>query len=173
MRFHKAFFIPALVLSVLIAIFAGVSLYLATHDGATYDEIAHIGSGYAYLTQHDYRLNPEHPPILKVLSAIPLLFIHPTFNITKDIWSWEHFYDSGEYGQWDAGRYLLYDSGNNGDYLLFWARVPFVIMSVLFALFLFLWVLLSGWEVFCFICLTQICSGTTTSSRQILAQPLP
>ena len=45
------------------------------NDAATFDEVAHIPAGYSYLTQKDYRLNPEHPPLIKDLSAIPLLFL--------------------------------------------------------------------------------------------------
>ncbi|HXH38265.1 MAG TPA: hypothetical protein VNN08_06530 [Thermoanaerobaculia bacterium] len=37
------------------------------------DETVHLAAGYRYLTAHDYRLNPEHPPLLKLLAAIPLL----------------------------------------------------------------------------------------------------
>jgi len=36
------------------------------------DETVHLVAGYRYLTAHDYRLNPEHPPLLKMLAAIPL-----------------------------------------------------------------------------------------------------
>ena len=44
-------------------------------DSATMDEVAHLPAGYSYLTQKDMRLNPEHPPLMKDLAAIPLLFI--------------------------------------------------------------------------------------------------
>ncbi|MGH9419535.1 MAG: ArnT family glycosyltransferase [Thermoanaerobaculia bacterium] len=37
-----------------------------------FDETVHLAAGYRYLTAHDYRLNPEHPPLLKMLAAIPL-----------------------------------------------------------------------------------------------------
>jgi hypothetical protein len=36
------------------------------------DETVHLVAGWRYLTTHDYRLNPEHPPLLKMLAAIPL-----------------------------------------------------------------------------------------------------
>ncbi|MBU2109421.1 hypothetical protein KKB71_00460, partial [Patescibacteria group bacterium] len=39
--------------------------FSAWNDSATMDELAHIPSGYSYLTKQDYRLNPEHPPLIK------------------------------------------------------------------------------------------------------------
>jgi hypothetical protein len=39
----------------------------------TYDETVHLVAGYSYLITHDYRLNPEHPPLVKMIAALPLL----------------------------------------------------------------------------------------------------
>src|SRR5438067_12180214 len=39
----------------------------------TSDETAHLVAGYSYLVTHDYRLNPEHPPLVKMLAALPLV----------------------------------------------------------------------------------------------------
>src|SRR5436309_2024114 len=39
----------------------------------TSDETAHLVAGYSYLVTHDYRLNPEHPPLAKMFAALPLL----------------------------------------------------------------------------------------------------
>src|SRR4051794_31173671 len=38
----------------------------------TTDETTHLGAGYSYLASHDFRLNPEHPPLLKMIAALPL-----------------------------------------------------------------------------------------------------
>ncbi|MCU1350649.1 MAG: tetratricopeptide repeat protein, partial [Acidobacteria bacterium] len=38
----------------------------------TTDETTHLVAGYSYLSSHDYRLNPEHPPLLKMIGALPL-----------------------------------------------------------------------------------------------------
>jgi 4-amino-4-deoxy-L-arabinose transferase-like glycosyltransferase len=39
----------------------------------TSDETAHLVAGYSYFVTHDYRLNPEHPPLAKMIAALPLL----------------------------------------------------------------------------------------------------
>jgi hypothetical protein len=114
-----------------------VSFSLAWSDSLIFDEIAHIPAGYSYAVKHDYRLNPEHPPILKTLSGLAILPLQPNFDWTSDFWTTYNNY--GEYDQWAAGRHLLHQINNNTDWLVFWARVPIVIISLLFGLFLFMW----------------------------------
>lgn len=41
----------------------------------TTDETTHLAAGYSYLLTGDYRMNPEHPPLLKKLAALPLLMM--------------------------------------------------------------------------------------------------
>ena len=50
-----------------------VAVFSMKDDSLTMDEVAHLPAGYSYLTQKDMRLNPEHPPLLKDLAALPLL----------------------------------------------------------------------------------------------------
>lgn len=43
----------------------------STHlDSFTIDEPYHITAGATYLRWHDYRINPEHPPLIKLVSAL-------------------------------------------------------------------------------------------------------
>src|SRR5271155_3262160 len=47
----------------------------------TFDEPVHTVSGVAHWQKSDTRLNPEHPPLMKVLAALPLVFdVHPDYN---------------------------------------------------------------------------------------------
>src|SRR5689334_438897 len=41
-------------------------------NGPTFDEGAHLAAGYAYWSTGSFQLNPEHPPLLKMLWAAPL-----------------------------------------------------------------------------------------------------
>ena len=78
----------------------------ARGDSATFDEVAHIGAGYSYLTQKDGRLNPEHPPLIKMMSVFPLLFLNLNFDATQPFWATQNVNDR----QWAAGNSLLYES---------------------------------------------------------------
>ncbi len=105
----------------------------AKGDSATMDEVAHIPAGYSYLTQKDMRLNPEHPPLLKDLAAIPLLF--QNINFPSDFKAWKDDIN----GQWDFGFQFLYRSGNDADNIIFWARIPFILLTLLLGYFIFKW----------------------------------
>ncbi len=118
---------------ILLFIFS-VSILNANNDSAIFDETAHIPAGYSYVTQHDMRLNPEHPPLLKDMAGLMILPLHPKFDITKNFWT------TKINGQWAAGHDLLWQEGNNADQIIFWARVPFVLLSLIFGLFIFKWV---------------------------------
>lgn len=45
----------------------------ARQQSQTFDEGAHIFAGYSYWKNFDFGLNPEHPPLVKLVAAIPLL----------------------------------------------------------------------------------------------------
>lgn len=102
-------------------------------DSPINDEIAHIPAGYSYLTQQDYRLNPEHPPLIKDLAAFPLLFLN--LNFPEEHPSWKDAVN----GQWAFGSIFLYHSGNDPDQILFWARMPMLLILVALGLFIFYW----------------------------------
>jgi len=110
------------------------SVFNAWNDSAIFDETAHIPAGYSYLTRHDMRLNPEHPPLIKDLSALPLLFFHPTLDISRDFWT-----KNANDAQWEAGKVFLWESGNDADKIIFWSRIPIVLLSLLLGFFIFKW----------------------------------
>lgn len=52
-------------------------LYTAGTDAQTFDEGLHLASGYTFLKTGQYRLDTEHPPLARVLNALPLLWVNP------------------------------------------------------------------------------------------------
>ena len=58
---------------VLLAIFLVELLVPARRESQAIDEACHIYSGYRYWTKADFGMNPEHPPLVKLLAALPLL----------------------------------------------------------------------------------------------------
>jgi len=108
-----------------------ISVFSIQNLSLTMDEQAHIPSGYSYLKYQDYRLNPEHPPLAKDLSAIPLLFMNPNFPTDHECWT------ENINGQWVCGSEFVFKSGNNADLLIFLARMPMIFLLILL-----------GWLVF-------------------------
>ena len=61
-----------LLLSALVAVFFLQMITASPIKSPTFDEPAHIGAGLSYWTMRDFRVNPQHPPLLKELGALPL-----------------------------------------------------------------------------------------------------
>jgi hypothetical protein len=110
-------------------------------DSAIDDELAHIPAGYGYVHNLDYRLNPEHPPLVKALAMFPVLFLNPTFPTQSDTWQ------KDVNAQWDMGRQFLYESGNDANAIVRTARIfPMIIMLlVVIYTYLFARGLMGNW----------------------------
>jgi hypothetical protein len=119
---------PAVALGLLL--YAGLALGAVRTKSATFDEGAHLPAGYTALAFGDHRLNPEQPPLVKLLAASALLPLKPTFKVDDLAWA--------EARQWELGRRFLY-RWNDGDRLLFRGRVAVSGLGVLLALSVFLW----------------------------------
>ncbi len=116
---HKpvAVFVACALVLLLLAVFS------MRRKSATADEVTHIPAGYTNLALHDFRMNPEHPPFIKLLAALPLRFLHPKVDTADEDWS--KTLDAGYFGY----KFLYY--WNDADKLIFWARLPIVLISIL------------------------------------------
>ena len=123
-------------LLILVMFFA--AFFSVKQDSLTFDELAHIPAGYSYLTQKDYRVNPEHPPLLKDISAIPLVFLNLNFPTQSQTWLQEGSAPAW-WVQFDLGTEFIYESSNNPLQIIHWARFPMIILTLLFGLFIFKW----------------------------------
>ncbi len=104
----------------------------------TFDEPVHVLAGYSYLKWKDYRVNPEHPPLAKALAALPLLALD-----IKDPRPGNSDWDRIPKQQPGIptvkfARELLFVH-NDGAKLFQYAKLPFVILTVVLGLFVFLW----------------------------------
>jgi hypothetical protein len=100
---------------------AGLALHTMSGNAATFDEGAHLPAGYTHLALGDHRLNPEQPPLVKLLAAAPLLALSPAVKTDHVAWT------AGR--QWEFGRRFLY-AWNDGDRLLFLGRLPVVALTL-------------------------------------------
>jgi hypothetical protein len=84
-------------------------------NGPTFDEVAHLAAGYGYWTTGDFRLNPEHPPLLKLWWALPLaLGERPPYP--HDVAA------ATDHDHWQVGLAFGYHSGIPHSHLLTPAR---------------------------------------------------
>src|SRR5690606_5018407 len=107
---------------------ACAGLYGASHASMTTDEGIHVASGDLSLTRCDTRFDPEHPFLIKYVTALPLVLLQPALP-PNDQLLWDRagstFYDAwGEARQWTEEWF--YSSGNDADLMIFLARLPAV-----------------------------------------------
>ena len=101
----------------------------------TVDEGAHLYAGYQYWKVQDFGLNPEHPPLLKFIAAVPLLPMqlqqpHPPTTF------------SSKAEEYIGGGQLLY--GNDAERVLLRARMS----ASVFSFFLAACIFAAGYEMF-------------------------
>jgi 4-amino-4-deoxy-L-arabinose transferase-like glycosyltransferase len=117
----------AVAVAALFGIYA-IEVTLSSRDlCAVWDEPYHLLAGYRYWQAGDYGINPEHPPLAKLVGTFPLLFMHlkappvgrdnskPSANI--------------------KGRAFVY--GNDADAILLRARLAEAVVGLLLILLLF------------------------------------
>src|SRR6185503_19970545 len=75
----------------------------------TFDEPAHIGSGFSYLKTGEIKLNLQHPPLLKDIAAVPLLMGGIRWPVRDVDWV-EAGPDPVPFMQWEVGSSVLYSN---------------------------------------------------------------
>lgn len=94
----------------------------AVQQTPTIDEPVYVAAAADYLHEHRLRLNPEHPPLGKLVVMAGVAVADPHYDSSY----------SGTQGQ--VGRHLLYESGNDPWQLMLWARLPVIVLTLLFGL---------------------------------------
>ena len=124
---------------VLLAFQLGLQIHLADADSQTTDEAVHISAGYTYWKNFDFRFNPEHPPLVKELAALPLLFLK--LNVPDNAKYYDKassfFYDSWKENR-QFGEELLYGIGNDAAKILFASRIPMILITIILGVAVFI-----------------------------------
>ncbi|RPF38892.1 glycosyltransferase family 39 protein [Streptomyces sp. TLI_185] len=123
-RPRRRWLLPLLVV-VLLAQMAAAMVTTAVQQTPTIDEPVYVATAADYLHEHRVRLNPEHPPLGKLVIAVGVAVAGPHVDTSY----------KGDQGQF--GRHLLYESGNDPWRLMFWARLPVIVLTLLFGLVVF------------------------------------
>ncbi len=122
------------VLCLLMTMF-GLMYYSSKHDSLTFDEKAHIAAGFTYLEKQDYRVNPEHPPLAKDISALGLMgkdinFPEDDAMFTGDNIEW--------WRQFNLGNNIIYEvNGDRAEEIIQASRFPMILLTILLGLLLF------------------------------------
>ena len=124
--------VPAGVAVLLVILVAELALSIRG-ETQTWDEAAHIVSGYMYWTRADFGMNPEHPPLVKLLAAAPLLG-----RVRAPELRGRYFKET----EFLTGHDFLYQ--NNADWILFRSRMAASLLTVALGLVIFL----AGYEMF-------------------------
>src|ERR1700686_13486 len=103
-------------------------LYSVKQESLTFDEGDHIFAGYMSLKHHDFGLNPEHPPLVKMIAAVPLL----RMNLHEPQLQNRYFKTES----YLSGRDLIFQ--NDYEKVIFRARMAASIFALLVALLAFL-----------------------------------
>jgi tetratricopeptide (TPR) repeat protein len=98
----------------------------AREESQTWDEAYHLLAGYRYWMAEDFGVNSEHPPLVKLLATIPLLYLQPRVpRVPAGTSKQEGFVDA---------RIFLYS--NDADSLLFRCRMAAALITLFLALLL-------------------------------------
>ena len=119
---------------ILLLLFTLQGLAFIRASGQTSDEAVHLVAGYSYLTRHDFRLSPDHPPLIEELSALLVYIVYRIpFQPDERLWSMAE--------QWQTGRDFLYRSPVSWERILSVARLPNLLLGALLCA-------LMGWWAF-------------------------
>jgi len=117
----------------LLLVFLGELTFSIRQQSLSWDEGDHIFAGYMSWKKVDFGINPEHPPLVKALAAIPLLPIHLKVPDPKGLASFkdEAYFD---------GRDFIFGNGGEAeaDCIIFRARMAAASLSLLLGLLVFL-----------------------------------
>src|SRR6202045_2474654 len=129
------FSVAAGVLLILMAVLASGA---ALRESVTVDETAHIGAGVSYLQKLDLRFNEEHPPLPKVIAALPLVLRGMHTDYSHISWTFSDAFFPAYLGQWVFGEWLL-TKWNEPVSTLAWARAPMLVVALILGWILFVY----------------------------------
>jgi hypothetical protein len=121
-------------------LFAALSFQLVYHaarTSATVDEPFHILAGHRHWQCGDFGINPEHPPLLKLLASSPLNFR----ELSEPPWECGSKFTS-KFDGFSYGSTFVVENGM--DKVVIPTRLAASLMSLMLALFVFL----AAWEMF-------------------------
>lgn len=116
----------------LLAILAIQVILSSKQKCAYYDEPFQISAGLYHLKYGDYRIEIQNPPLLRMFSALPLLFTNVTVK-KEEKQNWTSF------EKYAFGKEFLYKNNLDANTILLLARIQILFLSILLGIVVFLW----------------------------------
>lgn len=117
----------------LLSIFFFLVSTSSIQENLTVDEGVHLAAGYSYWMKHDFRMNPEHPPLLKELAGLPLVIINHHLKQPFDLPSWS------QPNEWQFAKDFIYYNHIPADIIIFLGRLPFMLLGLVLGYYIFRW----------------------------------
>lgn len=115
----------------LVTFLAGAQVLSVRHESQAWDEHLELASGYTYLKTGEYRLIVEHPPLSRIIQALPLLFLGASLPASDpSLQKKDPLAFSSEF---------LYHNRVPADTMLFAARLMSILMTVCLGLAMAVW----------------------------------
>lgn len=118
----------------MLSAFLVVSLLLLSQKGLFIDDSMHMPAGYSYLLTHDYRLNQEHPPLIKLLSGSGLWRLHPRFPFESSGWQKAATPEDPADGMVQIEEAFFDANANQFEQIAWYGRLPMLIIPLLLLL---------------------------------------
>ena len=129
-------FPPSVLAGVLLLLFVAHALSASLIKTPTFDEPVHIGSGLSYLRTREFKVNLQHPPLLKELAALPLVLGGVRWPVPAEAWA-ALGSPAPPAVQWQLGNAVLF--ANDPARVLFWSRLPLIALTALLGWALWAW----------------------------------
>src|SRR5437762_7801212 len=117
----------------LLAVMSLQMLAVISRKGISIDEIAMIPAAYYHLAAGNFQLVNEHPPLAKIIAAIPLLFVQPNEARPDQITAEPNSNDA----KWAYQQSFWANNTARFESISFWARVPMIALAVAPGLLIF------------------------------------
>ncbi len=108
-------------------------LAMISRKNITLDEIVMIPAAYYHLAAGNFQLVNEHPPLAKILAAIPLLFVQPNEALPDQIKDMPYSPDA----KWAYQESFWEGNKDSFEAISFWARVPMIALALVLGLVIF------------------------------------
>lgn len=129
--------LTGLLLALVVATSAGLTVAAARHNSTTFDEIIPMAGGARGWRLGDWEIQPEHPPLMNYVYGLPIYLSGPSWPPEP-----APVPEMGEAlgFRYAYGRWLFWTSGNDPERLAFLGRLPATLFAMALTLLAFAFV---------------------------------